>query len=174
MVDIETMGNQSYSAIVSIGAVYFDLQTGETGDSFYQTIDLQSSMDAGLKAQADTILWWMNKSEEARKELIDPNRVRLEVGLQRFSSFCSKEVEIWGNSARFDLGLLQNAYNLLSMPIPWNFRKERCVRTLVSFREDIKDNWSHPGTVHNALGDCYNQIGYCAAIYQAIAEKEFA
>lgn len=49
MLDIETMGNQSYSSILSIGAVKFDLNTGETGDEFYTTIDLKSCLDLGLK-----------------------------------------------------------------------------------------------------------------------------
>jgi len=31
MVDIETLGNKSNSVILSIAAVYFDLQTGKTG-----------------------------------------------------------------------------------------------------------------------------------------------
>ena len=34
MIDIETMGNMSHSAIVSVGAVRFDLETGEIGEKF--------------------------------------------------------------------------------------------------------------------------------------------
>ena len=40
MVDIETMGNQSNSAIVSIGAVEFNMATGETGKEFYTNVSL--------------------------------------------------------------------------------------------------------------------------------------
>ncbi len=47
MLDIETMGNESYSAITSIGAVEFDIETGETGDEFYVVVGLQSCLDAG-------------------------------------------------------------------------------------------------------------------------------
>ena len=126
MIDLETMGNKSYSAIVSIGAVKFDIKTGETGETFYRNINLQSSLDAGLQIDVDTVLWWMNQNEEARKKLTE-STVVLQQALEDFSKFSSKEYEIWGNSARFDIGLLQNAYNKLNMPICWDFRKERCV-----------------------------------------------
>jgi len=35
----------------------------------------------------------------------------------------------------------KNAYNKAGIPIPWDFRKERCVRTLVSFNPSVKDNF---------------------------------
>ena len=58
--------------------------------------------------------------------------------LTDFTGFCSYDYEIWGNSPRFDLGILQDAYRALNMKIPWDFRKERDVRTLVSFIPEIK------------------------------------
>jgi len=47
MLDLETMGRKSNSALVSIGAVEFNLETGETGKEFYEVIDLQSCLDVG-------------------------------------------------------------------------------------------------------------------------------
>ncbi len=52
MIDIETMGNMSHSAIVSVGAVRFDLETGKTGATFYMNVDLQSYLDAGMDLTA--------------------------------------------------------------------------------------------------------------------------
>ncbi len=45
MLDIETMGNESFSSIVSIGALEFNIETGKTGKEFYVNVDLQSCMD---------------------------------------------------------------------------------------------------------------------------------
>lgn len=45
MLDIETLGNQSNSVITSLGAVEFNLETGETGREFWQNIDVQSCLD---------------------------------------------------------------------------------------------------------------------------------
>lgn len=169
MVDIETMGNQSFSAIVSIGALEFDLSTGETGKEFYCKIDLQSCIDNGLIMNASTVLWWLRQNKAARLELTGSEGLTLEQGLKQFSDFIGdKDPFIWGNSARFDLGILQNAYNVLNKAIPWDFRKERCLRTLVSFNEEIKQNWDYKGTAHNALSDCYNQVGYASKIYKKL------
>lgn len=179
MVDIETMGNKSNSAIVSIAAVEFNLETGKTGkmSPFYQKISLQSCLDAGLKVNADTVLWWMKQNETARLELADnKNTYFLAQGLQNLSEYlraCNiTESQIWGNSARFDLGLLSDAYNIVNLPIPWLFRNERCVRTLVSFNPSIKDSYSFEGVVHNPIDDCLHQIKYCSAIWTFL-KKEY-
>ena len=162
MVDIETMGTEPYSSIVSIGAVEFDLQTGKTGKSFYRNISLKSCEEIGLKLNADTVMWWMKQSDEARESLTYGPVDDIVAVLDSFTDFCSQEkYEIWGNSARFDLGLLQNAYDVIGEPIPWDHRKERDVRTLVALYPKAKKAQTWDGTDHNALSDCYKQIDYC-------------
>ena len=167
MIDIETMGNMSHSAIVSIGAVRFDLETGETGETFYINVDLQSCLDAGLIINADTLMWWLNQSEAARKKIIEKGSP-LSAALILLSAFVTKDDQVWGNSARFDLGILSDAFNTLGMPIPWDFRKERCVRTLVSFAPEVKDAEPNIGVAHDALYDCVFQISYCSKIYKKL------
>ena len=162
MIDIETMGNKSYSSILSIGALEFDLETGKTGESFVINIDLQSCLDIGLVINADTLMWWLNQSEDSRLQLINSKKYHISEALLKFSEFCSKnKYQVWGNSNRFDLGLLQNAYNILNLPLPWDFRLERDVRTLVSLYPNVKANFKYKGISHDALQDCYNQVEYC-------------
>ncbi len=69
MVDLETMGNGPYAPVISIGAVFFDPNTGETGEEFSVNISLESSMRYRARPDASTILWWLEQSEEARKSL---------------------------------------------------------------------------------------------------------
>lgn len=166
MLDIETMGNYSYSSILSIGALEFDIESGKTGKEFYVNVDLQSCMDLGLIVNASTIMWWMQQNEQARKDLSERKSLPIKDALLEFSKFCNTDYQIWGNSARFDCGILQNAYNKAGISIPWDFRKERCVRTLVSFKPEIKDNTEFNGTKHNSLSDCYFQVEYCSKIYK--------
>lgn len=168
MLDIETMGNESFSSIISIGAVEFNIDTGETGKEFYTNIDLQSCIDIGLIVNASTVMWWMNQNEQARKDLTGRVSVPIFEALKNFANFCNKDYQIWGNSARFDCGILQNAYNRINTPIPWDFRKERCLRTLVSFSPEIKYNYKQNGTAHNAVDDCIFQIGYCSEIWRSL------
>ena len=131
-------------------------------------MDLQSCMDLGLIVNTSTIMWWLNQSEQARKDLTDRTVLPIQKALLEFADFCNKDYQIWGNSARFDCGILQNAYNKSGIPIPWDFRKERCVRTLVSFSPEIKNNYPSVGTAHNAISDCYFQVGYCSAIWSSL------
>lgn len=171
MVDIETLGTDSYAAILSIAAVEFNIMTGETGDHFYRTIDLQSCVDAGLRIQPKTIMWWLNQSPEALKASTI-NTDNLAKVLLDFSLFCKHTpYEIWGNSNRFDLGLLHNAYEVINMSIPWDFRKERDVRTLVAFNPEIKKQHQWSGTAHDPLDDCFNQISYCSKIWNLLTSQ---
>lgn len=165
MIDIETMGTKSYSAILSIGAVEFDLETGCFGNTFYVNIDLDSCLTAGLKTDDDTIEWWHNQSLEA-KEALEKYKETLLNGLKMFKKFFKyDDYEVWGNSARFDLGILANAFEVTGIELPWNFKNERCVRTLVSFLPEVKQNMPFNGTRHNALDDCIHQIRYCSEIW---------
>lgn len=174
MVDIETMGNKSHSAIVSIGAVEFDLNTGQTGRTFYTNISLQSCLDAGLRINGDTLMWWMKQDDEARKSLTSGEQAVLAKALYDFSVFIAscggKDCQVWGNSARFDLGILSDAYDAVSLPLPWDFYKERCVRTLVSFAPEIKKSTAFDGVAHDALADCYHQIKYCTQTWKVLNE----
>ncbi len=171
MLDIETMGTESFSSIVSIGALEFDIETGITGKEFYVNVDLQSCMDLGLIVNASTIMWWLKQKEQARKDLTNRTVLSIQEALSEFSKFCSNDYEIWGNSPRFDCGILQNAYYKLGIKIPWSHKKERCVRTLVSFNPEIKNNFIYKGTSHNALSDCYSQVEYCSEIWSSLHKK---
>jgi len=175
MLDLETMGNRSNSVIVSIAAVPFNLETGEISPNhFYQRVDFQSCLDIGLKVQGSTILWWMQQNEEARKEICRPAN-HIQGVLDRLKSFLAiygNDFEIWGNGARFDLGLLQDAYHACGYDIlPWKFRNERDVRTLVSLAPHVKEQTPNVGIAHHPTDDCMFQINYCCAIYQYINNK---
>jgi len=172
MIDIETLGTQSNSVITEIAAVIFDIETGKTGSSIHLFVDPQSCVDIGLKANMDTIMWWMEQDDSARKNFATPDKMRIESALSRLSAwikvYCEDEVIPWGNSARFDLGLLSDAYNAVNRDIPWKFWNERCLRTLVSFKPSVKDFTSFTGTRHNAIDDCKHQIKYCVETYKSL------
>jgi len=168
MVDLESMGKGSNSAICSLAAVEFDLKTGATGRSFYEIISIQSCLDAGLKVDGSTIEWWLQQSESARMELTSGKAKSLQEVLFYFSVFCNAlgidTLQVWGNGARFDLGLMHDAFRTVGNVVPWKFWNERDVRTLVSFAPEVKKNTPFDGTAHNALADCYHQIKYCSEI----------
>ena len=171
MLDLETMGNESHSVICSIGAVEFDIITGETGRAFYEMVSLQSCLDLGLKVTGSTIEWWLGQNEAARKE-VSLGRKNITEVLHKFRLFLeslgTEDLQIWGNSVRFDCGILEDAYHATKHSIPWNFRLERDVRTLVSLAPELKRNAQSIGTAHLPIDDCLFQIQYCCAIWQKV------
>ena len=179
MIDIETFGNKSHSVILSIAAVQFDLETGETGKTFYRKIDLQSAIDAGLKLNASTLQWWMEQKHEALIELFSGENRTLSESLGDFKTFyglinqsIEEDLRVWGNGARFDLGLLEDAYETIGEDAPWNFRAEMDVRTLVAFAPEIKKEMKFEGIEHNPHDDCMHQIKYCSKTWNKLTQHE--
>ena len=178
MVDIETMGDMFNSPIISIGAVEFDILTGKTYREFYMPVSLKSSLDLGTKPNADTILWWMKQSDDARKTITENKSFNIQYVLKEFRDFIyelkPENLQIWGNSNSFDLGTIANSFGLLGQDIPWKYSLERDVRTLVSFKPEIKEKYKNnfKGIQHHPINDCKNQIGYCSEIYNDIFVKK--
>jgi hypothetical protein len=168
MLDLETMGKRPGCAIVSIGAVEFDIKTGATGREFYERVNLKQ----GLFVDASTIYWWLQQNEQARLELCKGG-LDIDTALAKFGSFTLDlgDFEIWGNGASFDFGILEAAiYACGYTKEPWDFRKERDVRTMVSLAPVIKEHYSFSGVQHYPIDDCKHQIGYCSAIWRYIIQ----
>lgn len=171
MLDLETMGTKSNSCIVSIGAVEFNIETGETGKEFYQVIDLQSSLNQGLEITGSTLEWWLQQSDKARNKLNDPNKVDLNTALYKLTQFITKDYYVWGNSSRFDCGILADSFFKINYTLPWKFWNERDVRTLVSFAPQIKESTEFQGVPHDPIDDCKHQIKYCSKIWNKLNTK---
>jgi len=175
MLDLETLGNKSNSALLSIGAVEFNIEYKKTGREFYKVIDLQSCLDVGLKINASTFYWWLQQNQSARDAVCVEQKFKLNNVLQMFSTWlndCIDGVNVWGNGVRFDIGILEDAYVACGYEkMPWNFRSERDVRTLVAFTPEIKVNMPFTGTLHNPIDDCKHQIQYCTETWKKLNNK---
>jgi hypothetical protein len=172
MVDLETLGNKSNSVICSIGAVEFDIETGETGREFYTKVDIQSCLDRGMIVNGDTIEWWFMQNEKARMAVAVGDGKNISQALYEFKVYLEllgiTTVQLWSNGVRFDMGILEDAYIKCGLKEPWNFRCERDVRTLVAFAPEVKEHYPKMGTEHNPIDDCKYQIGYCTAIWEKL------
>lgn len=170
MIDVESLGTKPGCIILSIGAVMFDMATGETGKKFYVNIDAVDSQKQGLTIEASTVWWWLGQDAKA-KEALEKSRVSLETALNSFEAWLednnSVGCQIWANAPSFDLSVLGYAFTLMHMKTPWFYRQERCVRTLVSFAPGIKQGVKNT-LAHDALSDCLYQIEYCSAIWNYI------
>jgi hypothetical protein len=166
MLDLETFGTRPGSVIRAIGAVKFS--GGQITDRFYQRIDAQSCVDAGLKMDVSTVQWWLAQTDAARLEMTLPG-VPLSTALQCFTTWFGPdpEVDVWGNGATFDNILLTAAYEALNLPRPWHTFRDRCYRTVKNLFPQVKIERG-AGTHHNALDDAAAQAAHLMAMLPTI------
>lgn len=163
MIDLETMGVNNNAAIIAIGAVVFDFE-GNIGPTFYETIDLKSSVENGGVIDPSTVLWWMRQSDEARKEFEREGLLEYVV-LENFANYLmsfGKGIKVWGNGTSFDNVILTNAYTRWVMETPWQYYNDRCYRTMRGLYPEIK--MEREGTHHNALADAISQAKHLQRI----------
>ncbi len=178
MIDLETMGNKPTAPIVTIGAVFFDPQTGCLGAEFYMAVNLASAMEQGATPDGDTILWWLKQSEAARAAICTDDTKHIAEVLSELSSFISRNADnpsylkVWGNGANFDNVILRSAYDRADKTCPWQFWNDSDVRTMVLLGKELgfdpKRNMPFDGVAHNALADARHQAKYVSAIWQKL------
>jgi exodeoxyribonuclease VIII len=137
MVDIETMGTVPNGAIVAVGAVAFDAEkVYESNDNgwWYTVISLEENEKLGRKFSASTIKWWLQQSDIARESILSPDDDELRIALNGLGNFIRTNTRgkrgVWANGVSFDLAILRHAYAQLSIPIPWHYRQECCMRSI--------------------------------------------
>jgi len=177
MIDLETLGVKTSAPVVSIGAVFFDIETATIGKSFYQTVTLESAMEYGV-VESSTLRWWLLQSEQAKAVFSDINATIFSRVLEAFSEFIAdncqtEEVEVWGNGSSFDNAILANCYARLSMPLPWKFRNDRDMRTIVALCKQLKgtdplSSVARAGIHHNALDDASFQAACVINAYKLL------
>lgn len=167
MVDIETLGTEPGCVILSVAAVRFNMETGVISDRFMEVVNIDSCIKLGLGIDGGTLTWWFNQSEEAREHLKGKSDTIKSV-LHSLSQFFRSGDQVWGNSARFDLGILADTYKRVGEKLPWNFWNERDVRTLVSFKPEVKSEVVFEGEPHNPVDDCVHQVNYCHLIWRLV------
>lgn len=178
MIDLETMGKKANAPIVSIGAVFFNPATGSTGGEFYASVSLESSMLFGGNPDAETIIWWLKQSPEARSAITMSDALTLVDALELLSDFISEnsdvgsDVQVWGNGASFDNVILRSSYDRAEIECPWKYWNDRDVRTITEMGSavGIKPRYDIPfeGDMHNALSDARHQVKYVSAIWREL------
>ena len=167
MLDLETMGNHSNAAIISIGAVKFG-PGGVSSNKFHKMISLRSSVACGLKMDPDTVMWWMGQSNEARAQFKDNVTVAdLSSALLSFSTWAMGAKSVWGDGSDFDNVILSNAYDACGIILPWKYYNNRCYRTMKNLYRDIRMD-ARVGIKHSAVDDAENQALHLIKILKTV------
>ena len=169
MIDIETLGKGPNSVILSIGAVQFDIETGDILDEFYQVVNPQTCIDIGMEMDIDTILWWIKKDVAGSLLFeINENASDIEtslIALAMFVTFGEEDVRIWAKSPRFDIVILESAYKRCDIEYPWSYNRIMDLRTLMEIYDGDRPKFDIQGFKHNALYDAKLQAKICSHIW---------
>lgn len=161
MIDLETLGTDINSVIVAIGAVKFDIKTGEIIDEFYSPVDPVSCQEVGMGIDANTVMWWLHPDRNKAREALLAEEYRNDIfnALTDFNNWYVLGHEagdplcpVWGNGCMFDNAIMEFAYKRVNQECPWTFRENRDYRTI---KQILGSKYLEPEKVlhHHALED---------------------
>src|SRR5271170_6563388 len=153
MLDLECADVDSFKPVImEIGAVNFNIDTGEELSSFSTLINFESCIEKGLEANPETMGFLHgNKTLAATLEKSKASQVTIVEALVNFTNWIREcqfnnprmtpkpEVLVWGNGSVADNVWIKSAYRACGMgnKIPWMHYGDRCVRTVVQECFDV-------------------------------------
>lgn len=172
MLDLETLGTRPDAAILSIGAIAFNLH-----DNLTQYFEVKCGADL-TKYSVDyaTFKFWMERPDDARNALFT-EVVPLADGLRglanwiRYSCGNDSSPNIWAMPSKFDLPILENAFKVENVPVPWKYDSDACLRTLCKLAKITKAQRVQPRIPHDALSDCEAQLATLRLALQWLANS---
>lgn len=161
MIDFETLATTADAMVVSVGAVKFNIDTGEIDpNGYYTALELDEQFLHRRRVMSGTLTWWMSPDQRPAQDVfLDKNTKPISEFLPEFADFIGgaieqKNMKMWSNGASFDLPILQHLYVDNGIEPPWKFWNDSCYRTIKNL--PMMKGLVLPkfdGTKHNALAD---------------------
>lgn len=177
MLDIETLDTKPTSAILSIAAVPFACSDQFPYWTWYKKCDIITQQAPHFSKSADTIAWWEKQNKQVLTEAYAGAEKLLDVlhNLRTTLQDAKEAVgatrlEVWGFGANFDITILEHAFDVCRVPVPWSYKYIRCFRTLVALAGDVPRQ-EFSGAKHSALEDALDQARYAERILQHLYLK---
>lgn len=157
MLDLETLGTRPDAAILSIGAIAFNLHDNATQ---YFEVKCEPNLSR-YSVDYSTFKFWMGQPDAARNALFVSSEP-LVAGLWALSSFLKMNVasdaNVWALPASFDIPIIENAFKVEDVAVPWKYDSGACLRTLCKLAKITKAERVQPRIPHDALSDCEAQL----------------
>lgn len=169
MIDIETTGTRPGCHVLTIGAVYFNLEEGVSQDPtkrFYERIFFERRFS--LETDPETMMWWRGQPKEVRDEAFGGTELPRNV-IGRFLNFLLKgkdngaERQLFSKHAQFDFPILEAYMEKFFIGEVWTHREINCYYTLANQIPRIP-NPKFEGRKHHALDDAVNQATHCVEL----------
>lgn len=183
MVDVETLGTEPGSVILSIGATMFDPH-GEREvhrdpkNHLYVVINNFDAQNKGYYTHTKTLQWWGKQAIwPSLAQEIFSSKVYVEESCRKLAEFIKekKPRRVWANSPTFDLSMLRTQFRMSHVTFPVHYRQEKDFRTLMD--EAYPDRDTRPARPdylgeylpHHALGDAICQAHQLIQAYKTLA-----
>lgn len=180
MLDFETLGTSSDTALLSLGAVAFN-KSNIFGEQLWE-FDLVEQLELGRSVSGATLRWWMKQDALARK-VFEDNDFKVKLGpffdlFEKWLASCLEkagekydELKPMSNGANFDITIMDELYKRhhpnRESAIPWKFWNARCFRTFKDLTKccDLVRRKQTQGVKHNALDDAKYQAECVRAVW---------
>lgn len=164
MIDLETMATEPDAVVLSIGACFFDIETGKVTSKFYMCLDIDEQKRCKRVVDPKTLAWWNSQSKDARKVFTE-KKYPVDHCLNEFTNFVlangnMSSIYPWGNGAGFDISIMESLYRMFDKKIPWLFYNVMDLRTFKRFAAANEKVPKLDGVNHHALDDAINQAKY--------------
>lgn len=181
VVDLETLGKGPRAVIGEIGVVIVDVEQLIAVDEFYCRV----SHHQRRQRDESIMSWWDQQridSPQAWLEMFkNTDRLCLADALDELKDFLSRHfqralsVELMGNGPEFDNVILDDAYSQCGIELPWSFRGNQSLRTVVLMGRllldiDPKFQIEFEGIRHHALHDARHEAAYLISILRSFKQ----
>jgi len=177
MIDIETLGLNPVSNVHQIGFCAANLRTG---NYILLPTNIYVRPAAGTFTDFDTVCWWMQQSDAARKAVFSPEDAALTDVIALFWQLRhiyeirlggkDAGATVWASPAMFDLPMLTHTFSLALNKRdakPWPYYVERDLMTLYKMLDPEKKLKPTNPVEHDAASDAKAQMDHLIALFQA-------
>lgn len=169
-IDLETVsGSRINAAIVSIGAVALNRNTGELGPEFHVICDWKA--DSKGHVCAGTLSWWGRQEPNDVVFSNDIERVPLHKALAMLTQWADEHTNpltFWWQRGNMDQQWLERGYDRCAMDCPVHFSQWMDQRTLC---RELCAEVPFQGNKHDALDDAKHQARCLLAAFQTVKTK---
>jgi hypothetical protein len=191
MFDVETLGKESNSVILSMAAIHFNPEDKPTPQelrdgAFFVKFDAKDQIKRlNRKVGRTTMQWWAKQCENVRNKSFHPSPqdVRFEDGYEAMREWAKAKNDpkcwVWARG-NLDQLVLDSMEEQLGLDSIWKFERWRDVRTAIDFLYETNRGYcgvDYPGfdpslhiTKHNPIDDCVFDV--MMMVYGKNSEKQ--
>jgi exodeoxyribonuclease VIII len=181
-IDLETLGVRPGSVITQIGLCAFNRRPSSGGEATTSATNIlvapQSMIDAGFFIDWSTVSWWLQQNEAARVGMATQAGDNIQHALFKVGDWFAENVGlnkksycVWGHGSGFDCTQLEIAFQKLGLPVPWDFRNVRDLRTLIDLAPADAVARPAPRVEHNAMDDATAQAEWIKNLTYQIEKR---